>query len=115
MSPLTLVLCKENASHIRHILLVDANEYVKFPEAVAVLRRNGVKTVIVRKSAKLFELIFDNEHTLFLLNAYPEDICDLTPMVNPDGEHIAPGVRLETAVKPLLESGKSCLRVYSIM
>jgi len=115
MSPLTLVLCKENASHVRHILLVDANEHVAFPESVSVLRRNGVETVVVRTSAGLLDLVYDNVRTLFLLNAYPEDIDELTPKANQDGEYLAPGARLDAAVKPLLESGKSCLRVYSIM
>ena len=111
---LTLVLCKENAQHTRHILLVDANEHVDFPDEVEVLQRNGVKQVVARTSAKLIELVIDHERTVFLLNAYPVDIDELTPKVDTDGEFVAPGARLDAVVKPLLESGKSCLRVYSI-
>jgi hypothetical protein len=113
---LTVIMCKENAEHTRNVLLVDATEELEFPKDILeILERNGVEKIVARTTTDVVFLVETRERTVFLLNGYPEDIDELGPKENPDGEYLPPGSRFEQLVKPLLESGKSCMRVYTIV
>ncbi len=111
---LTVVLCKENVDHVRNILLVETVEGLGFPEELlAVLEKNGVELVVARTASDVAELIESNERTVFLLNGMTDDASEL-PMVHRLDEFDTPAGRFENLVKPLLEAGKSCLRIYNI-